>query len=344
MHVKRARLFALLLSVPLFTSGCYLAHLARGQIRLLCARVPVEELLRAADTPAELRAQFALVAEVRRYAEQLGLAVGGRYTEYAAWPGDSVVTTVVATRPGEVEPVTTWFPIVGSVPYRGYFDPERADAEAERLRAEDLEVCEQGVRAYSTLGWFDDPLTGPMLRQDEGTLVETLFHELLHATVFVPGDPEFNEGVAAFYGQEARVRFYTDRDGADAGARERRLVSEMRQVRAEILALRRAIEALYTSVPAGGARDARRAELEVDARARIAALPLTDYDAAAVAAQLQLGDACLAISGTYHADTARLAAVLDALRGDLPAFLGRVKEAAKAADPRAALLGETIFQ
>src|SRR4029434_10700081 len=108
-------------------------------MRLLCARVPVEELLRAPDTPVELRAQFELVAEVRRYAEQLGLAVGGRYTEYAPWPGDFVVTTVVATRPGEVEPVTTWFPIVGSVPYRGYFDAESAAEEAARLRARDLD-------------------------------------------------------------------------------------------------------------------------------------------------------------------------------------------------------------
>lgn len=309
-------------------------------MRLLCARVPVEELLRAPDTSAELRAQFELVAEVRRSAEQLGFAVGGRYTDYAPWPGDSVVTTVVATRPGEVEPVTSWFPIVGSVPYRGYFDAQSAAAEAARLRSKELDVCEQKVRAYSTLGWFDDPLTGPMLRQDEGTLVETLFHELLHATVFVPGDPEFNEGVAAFFGQEARVRFYTERDGADAGARERQIVSEHRRLRAEILSLRRAVENLYASDPPGAPRVARRAQLEAEARARIAALALTGYDAAAIAAELPLGDACLAISGTYHADTAGLVGVLHALGGDLPAFLARVKAAAEADDPRAALLGE----
>ena len=309
-------------------------------MRLLCARIPVEELRREPGTAPELRAQLDRVDEVRRYAADLGLDVGGRYTEYAPWPGDFVVTTVVATRPGEVVPVTSWFPIVGSVPYRGYFDAESAAAEAERLRKKDLDVCQQRVRAYSTLGWFDDPLTGPMLRQDEGTLVETLFHELLHATVFVPGDPEFSEGVAAFYGQEARVRFYTDRDGAEAGARERRIVSEMRRLSAEILALRRAVEALYAAEPAGAARDAERAQLEADARARIGALELTDRDAPALAAELPLGDACLAISGTYHADTARLAAVLDALDGDLHAFLARVEAAAETDDPRTALLGE----
>jgi predicted aminopeptidase len=328
----------LLLLLPLFTGGCYLAHLARGQLRLLCARVPVEDLLRAPDTPAELRAQFELVAQVRASAEQLGLAVGGRYTDYAAWPGDAVVTTIVATRPGEVEPVTSWFPIVGSVPYRGYFDAESAAAESARLREQDLDVCEQKVRAYSTLGWFDDPLTGPMLRQDEGMLVETLFHELLHATVFVPGDPEFNEGVAAFFGQEARVRFYAQRDGADAGARERQIVSEQRRLRAEILSLRRAVENLYASEPAGAERAARRAQLEAEARARIAAVAATGYDAAAVAAELPLGDACLAISGTYHADTAGLVGVLHALGGDLRAFLARVQQAAETDDPRASLL------
>jgi len=331
-----------LVSLSLCTSGCYLAHLARGQMRLLCARVPVEELLRAPDTPAELRAQFALVAEVRSSAERLGLAVGGRYTDYAPWPGDSVVTTIVATRPGEVEPVTSWFPIVGSVPYRGYFDAESAHAYAEKLRRRDLDVCEQKVRAYSTLGWFDDPLTGPMLREEEDTLVETLFHELLHATVFVPGDPEFNEGVAAFFGQEARVRFYAEVDGAAAGERERRIVSEHRRLRAEILALRRAVENLYASDPPGPARAERRAQLEAEARARIAAVELTGYDAAALAAELPLGDACLAISGTYHADTAGLVGVLHALGGDLSAFLARVKEAAEADDPRAALLGEPV--
>jgi predicted aminopeptidase len=332
-------LIALLAALSLFTSGCYLAHLARGQVRLLCSRVPVEDLLRDPSTDPELRAKFDRVAEVRGYAKDLGLDVGDRYTEYAPWPGDFVVTTVVAARPGEVIPVTSWFPIVGSVPYRGYFDEASATAEAERLRHENLDVCQQKVRAYSTLGWFDDPLTGPMLRQDDGTLVETLFHELLHATVFVPGDPEFNEGVAAFFGQEARIQFYRDRDGAAAGERERRLVSEQRSLRAEILEFRRAVEALYTAEPASPARDAKRAKLEAEARGRIAALELTDRDASELGARIILGDACLAISGTYHADNARLTAVLDSLGDDLHAFLTRVESAAEADDPREALLG-----
>src|SRR5207247_9170034 len=111
--------------------------------------------------------------------------------------------------------------------------------------------------------------------EEEDTLVARLFHELRHATVFVPGDPEFNEGVAAFFGQEARVRFYAEVDGAAAGERERRIVSEHRRLRAEILALRRAVENLYASDPPGPARAERRAPLEAEAPTRSAALHLT---------------------------------------------------------------------
>jgi predicted aminopeptidase len=188
-------------------TGCYLGHVASGQMRLLWARTPVAEVDADPTTPEALRQRLDLVAEVRVFARALGLDVDGQYTSYAPWPGDSLVTTVVATRPGAVEPVTSWFPIVGKVPYRGYFDTDRAHAHADTLRAEGLDVCVVPVRAYSTLGWFDDPLTGPMLRQPRPVLVETLLHELVHATVFVPGDAEFNEGVAAFFAQEARVRF-----------------------------------------------------------------------------------------------------------------------------------------
>jgi predicted aminopeptidase len=167
-------------------SGCYLGHVANGQVRLLWARTPVEEVANDSSTPPALLEQLARVAEVRRFAAELGLDVGDQYTSYAAWPGDALVTTVVATRPGEVEPLTSWFPIVGSVPYRGYFDVERAAAYADGLRADGLDVCVLPVRAYSTLGWFDDPLTGPMLRQEPPVLVETVLHDLLHVSVFVP--------------------------------------------------------------------------------------------------------------------------------------------------------------
>lgn len=304
--------------------------MAWGQLRLLRAREPIETLLADPTTPEELRAQLRVVQATRAYAAEIGLTVDDNYTSYVAWPGDRVVTTLVATRPGEVEPAGFWFPLVGSLPYKGFFDPERAEREAGELRGKGLDVCVVAVPAYSTLGWFADPVTGPMLRAGEGRLVETLFHELMHATVFVREQADFNEGVASFVGEEASVRFYAARNDAEAALRRRRALERGRRLEAELMALRTAIAELYAAEPAGPERDARRASLETEARGRIAALGNAD---------LRLNDACLALAATYTADIPGYTEILDRLEGDLPAFVARARESADAEDPRAALLG-----
>jgi predicted aminopeptidase len=309
---------------------------AGGQTRLLLARQPIERVVADPATPPALRDRLTRVDAVRAFAERMGLSVRDRYRHYAPWPGDRIVTTVVATRPGEVEPAGFWFPIVGRVPYKGYFDSAQAEREAERLRGDGLDVCEVPVAAYSTLGWFDDPVTEPMLGLPEGQLVETLIHELVHATAFAAGQPEFNEGVASFVGEEGRVRFYAA-ESADAAARERDSVTARRRLRDELLRLRSAVQALYADVPAGERRMRRRADLEQAARDRVAA-QLPEPDAAAVAGRLRLNDACLALAATYAADTDCYARALDALGGDLNGFVARVREAAEADAPRTALL------
>lgn len=323
-------------------SGCYLGHVAAGQARLLWARQPIDSLVHDPHTPSDLRKRLERVLAVRTYADRLGLEVQGRYRHYAPWPGDHVVTTVVATRPGEVEAAGFWFPIVGRVPYKGYFDGERAQHEASRLRASGLDVCAVPVRAYSTLGWFDDPVTGPMLRLSDGALVETLLHELVHATAFVASDADFNEGVASFVGEEARVRFFAETEGEAAAQRERAQVETQRRVRAVLLELRQAVESLYAEEGSQSAQAARRNELEDTARARIAERLGASEAAAASAANLRLNDACLALTATYAADTACYAAFLEASDGDLPGFVARLRESTDGDDPRSALLGPEV--
>jgi predicted aminopeptidase len=335
----RAKLTALLLpvlGVPM--SGCYLGHLTAGQLRLLAAREPIERVIADPSTPASLRDRLGLAPQARELARALGLEVGGQYTSYVPWPGDRVVTTVVATRPGEVEPAGFWFPVVGNVPYKGFFDPARAHAEAEELRARGLDVCELAVPAYSTLGWLDDPLTEPMLRGEPGRVVETIVHELVHATVFVPDAAQWNEGVATFVGQEASVRWRAQAGAPATAERERTRVGEDRRIAAQLLALREQVASLYAREPAGAARDAARAQAEAGAREALAALSLTTRSPQALAGSVRLNDACLSIVGTYAADLPGYAQLLAALGGDLGAFVARVREAAKAPDPRAALL------
>ena len=299
---------------------------------------PIDDVIADPATPAELRERLAWIHEVRAFASRLGLEVDEQYTRYVEWPGDRVVTTVVATPPGSLEPHTFWFPIVGSVPYKGFFDLSRAEAEAARLRADHYDVCIVPVRAYSTLGWFEDPITGPMLRGSDGALVETLIHELVHATVYLPSEADFNESVASFIGEEGSVRFFAETRGAEAAEQERERISDNRRIAAAVLAFRQEVENLYASGAPEGARAETRAAAEIRARGDLARLPLRTRNPRWVASQMRLSDACLALARTYSADLDAYSATLASLGGDLPAFVARLRKASEAEDPRAALL------
>ena len=279
------------------------------------------------ETPSDVRSLLARVEDVRDFATELGLDVGGQYTSYVDWPGDRIVTTLVRTRAGSLEAVPWRYPILGALPYKGFFERDRAEAEAERLRGDAYQVCVSGVSAYSTLGWIDDPVTRPMLTRGPAALVETLFHELVHATAFVPGDADFNEGVAQFIGQRAAIRYFernppTDETPADwpDAQRVREAIEDRTRIARRTLAFREALEALDGL----GDRDARRADAEAALRADLARLPLAVYDAARVAETARLSDPCLALRGTYVRDGPRHAAVLEALDGNLPAMIERL--------------------
>ncbi len=303
---------------------------------MLWAQRPIADVLADPETGPELRRVLSLALEARGFARELGLEVKDQYTSYAEWPGDRVVTALVATRPGEIEPTGFEFPLVGRVPYKGFFDPERAEAAAAELRQRELDVCLVPVTAYSTLGWLADPVTGPMTRRGDTALVETVIHELVHATLYVPSEADFNEGVASFIGQEGAVRFFDARGEPEVARRLRLEVRDQRAVARVLGALRSSIAALYA---AGAAPPEARQALADEARAHLAALPLATRDAGALAASLRLNDACLALNGTYQADLDDYDARLAARDGDLPAFVEAVRAAAETDDPRAALLG-----
>jgi predicted aminopeptidase len=299
---------------------------------------PIDTVLEDPTTPDALRSQLETIVRARAYAHELGLEVDGQYTSYVDWPGDRVITTVVATRPGEVTPAGFWFPFLGRLPYKGFFAPERAESEAEKLRQKGFDVCVVGVPAYSTLGWINDPVTAPMLRGGEGRTVETILHELVHATVYTRDHIDFNETVASFIGQEASVRFYADTEGAAAADLRRAAVDDSRALAALLTALRGSVEALYAETAPGADPKRRRTALEAAAREELAALPLQQRDAAALAKTIRLNDACLALAGTYGEGIERYAERLALLGGDLGAFVARLKASADAPDPAAALL------
>jgi len=321
-------------------SGCYYSHLASGQMKLLWRRQPIAEAVSDPAHPEQVRRLLQLVGPVRLFARELGLRVDDQYTSFVDWPGDRIVTTIVRTRPGSLETVPHWFPIVGELPYKGYFDRDLAEAEATRLREEEgFDVCVSAITAYSTLGWFADPITSPMLTRGPASLVETMLHELVHATAFLPSEADFNESVAQFIGQQAAIRFFDQERKHRSQSLSRSLTLPLplplpeAQVVRDAIADRQAIGEVILAfrnqiIEIQGAenRVTLRSSIEASVRDELAALPLRAFDAEAVAANARLSDACLALRGTYVEDLPRHAEVLIALDGDLEAMIQRLSE------------------
>ena len=188
---------SILVAASLSVSGCYLLQAASGQMELTSKRRPIEKVLADTRTSEELRTRLQYVSAARTFASaELGLPDNDSYRSYADLGRPYVVWNVFATEEFSVQPRRWCFPIAGCVVYRGYFDEKNAQTYARRLRLRGLDTSVGGVAAYSTLGHFKDPVLNTMLGWSDVQLASTLFHELAHQVVYVPGDSEFNEAFA----------------------------------------------------------------------------------------------------------------------------------------------------
>lgn len=193
----------------------YVATAATYQLELLWGRVPLERALADGRFTREQAARLRQVPDIRRFAREIGLHERGHYaTINPTW--NRTVYNVSACEALAFQPVRWWFPIVGTVPYLGYFDEASARHQADELRALGLDVHVRTAGAWSTLGWFKDPLLPSMADWDEARLANTLLHELTHATVWIPGSVAFNESLANFVGDEASLRYLNDRYGPES--------------------------------------------------------------------------------------------------------------------------------
>jgi predicted aminopeptidase len=195
-------------------SPVYVVKAGIAEARILRARRPITEVLADTATAAPTRAKLAYVLEARRFAaDQLGIDVGDSYTMYTQLDRDTLALVVSAAPKDRIAPVTWWFPIVGRVPYRGFFSVEDAlEAEAD-LQAEGYDTYVRPTAAFSTLGWFNDPVLSSTLATDEVEVVTTVLHELAHQVLFVPGQVGFNESFAEFVGRAAAIEFFCTRQG-----------------------------------------------------------------------------------------------------------------------------------
>ena len=216
MRIAGQLCFPIRLVLPLaalaLITGCqnagYYVQAARGHLQIVHRQQPIAKLLQQPETPEPLRAKLRLVLALREFAAQeLRLPVNGHYLRYADLGRSNVVWNVTATPEFSMVPKDWWYPFVGRLAYRGYFRENAARREAAKLAGQGFDVDVGGVRAYSTLGWFRDPVLNTFIHDPEPELAELLFHELAHQRLFVSGDTDFNEAFAEAVGEEGTRRW-----------------------------------------------------------------------------------------------------------------------------------------
>ena len=190
----------------LVLSGCatveYYAQSVTGHLGLMFRAQPVETVVAAPETGHRVAARLRTALEIRDFASiDLHLPANASYRRYVHLDRPYVVWTVVAAPELSLEPRLWCFPVAGCLSYRGYFSESDATEYAGTLESEGWDVQVTGVRAYSTLGWFDDPLLSSMVELPEYSLAGIVFHELAHQRLYVPGDTEFNESFAVVVGR-----------------------------------------------------------------------------------------------------------------------------------------------
>jgi predicted aminopeptidase len=302
-------------------AGCetisYYGQAIGGQLGLLSRARPVEGWLADPSTPADLRGRLEAAEKIREFASRsLGLPQNGSYRSYAELDRPYVVWNVYAAGEFSVEPKQECFPFAGCVSYRGFFSEADARRHAEELRGRGYDVHVAGVVAYSTLGWFDDPLLSTFIRYPDTQLARLVFHELAHQKLYLKGDTAFNESFAVAVEEEGVRRWL---EGAGRGgelaafkagqARKREFAARVRETR----------ERLATLYRAGGSRAAlleqKRSELE---RLR-AAYPGVPADA---------NNAFLVSIALYTELVPAFERLLAACGGDLPEFYRRASKLA----------------
>ena len=332
----RMRSLLLLAALAPLLGGCvtlrYYAQAVSGQLDLMRRASPIDEELASDTVPAALKAKLRSVLRIRQFASrELALPDNGSYKSYADVGRRYVVWNVFAAPEFSIEPVAFCFPIAGCVAYRGYFGEADAEAESAALRERGYDAYVGGVPAYSTLGWFDDPVLSTFIHYPEAELARLMFHELAHQLLYVKNDTRFNESFAATV-EQAGVERWLAQNGNEPG---RAAYARLQRMRREFLALLiryRTMLAQYyrQDLPLELRRQGkaqRFAEMEEEYRQlKLSWGGFAGYDRWFAG---KPNNATLASAALYTELVPAFTALLEREGGDLPRFYAAVKELAR---------------
>jgi predicted aminopeptidase len=320
--------------VGLLLAGCsnlaYYGAAARGQLDLWWRARPVEAVLADPATPPALQARLTQSQAARRFAvDVLALPDNASYRRYADLARPYAVWNVIATPPDSLKPHPFCPLLVGCLPYKGFFSREAAEQYAGELRAQGLETLVYGVAAYSTLGWFADPLLNTFLYNADAELAGLIFHELSHQQVFVEGDVAFNESLASFVEEAGTRQWLLNQPQGEAAlaawqARRARFAA----VNARVLAARADLEQLYRGHPADW--PTRKAERLAQLRAELETLWRSHgLEARGFWFDTPLANPQLSLVATYHALVPGWQRLFEAQSASWPHFWQAARQLAK---------------
>jgi predicted aminopeptidase len=252
---------ALAVAYLVFTpTGRYIARAAWEEAKILARRRPIPELVQDSRMPPSVRAKLQLVLAARGFAEDsVGLKAGDSFTTYSQLDRDTLVLVLSGAYRDRLERYTWWFPIVGRVPYKGFFDFSGAQRSSRELERRGFDVYLRPAAAFSTLGFFNDPLLSTTLRQDSLDLVNTVVHEITHSTFYARGEAVFNESFATFVGARGAAAFFRARRSPEAAAAVDARWSDQKLLARFWGALHRRLDSTFKAHPAPSLRMKRLA-------------------------------------------------------------------------------------
>lgn len=297
-----------------------------GHLDVMQRRVPLDELITAADTPTELKRKLKLVAAARDFAtSELKLPDNNSYRSYSDLKRDYVVWNVFAAPELSIEPVTSCFLFVGCLSYRGFFDEIQARSFAASLEATGNDTFVGGVAAYSTLGWFDDPVLNTMLVWNDVRIIEVIFHELAHQLLYAEGDTVFNESFASAVAEIGIERWFKFNDQVSPG--QQNDVDRQHQFFELLLSYREKLGALYAGAEDDATKRVKKKQLFDELAGAYDALKQTwgGYDGYDNWMGEDLNNAKLTSIATYHNYVPAIRSILSRVDNDLSRFYAALK-------------------